>query len=279
MRIVHQILPSEQLQAGGPTIYCYEVDLPKLDPYWHFHEPMELTLIRRGRGMRMVGNHVGEFAESDLVMLGPNLVHGWTAKEQEDGTCLISGVHFPRDLVERYSEWSVLDKLFEQARFGVYFPNPPRELQDQIARLYGSSIQERLLLFFQILMQLKDLPFEILASNPNPDRISNQQEKVLRVMAYILDNCDQDITLDEMADFAGLNNNYFSRWFRSRVGQRYVDFLSSARVAKACTLFLEDLSIAQIAHRSGFESVRSFNRNFKRIKGLTPGEFRRKLER
>lgn len=274
MRIIHQRLPSEKLQPGGPTIYCYAVDLPELVPYWHFHEPMELTVVHRGRGMRMVGNHVGDFAERDLVMIGSNVVHGWTAAKPSQGNCLLSGVHFPRNLVARYLEWSSLERLFERASFGLFFPEPHTDLMEAIGSLSRIPVQRRLLLFFEILLELGKMPSEILASSANPEKISDQHEKVLKIMAYVIDNCDQDISPAEVAGVAGFNPSYFSRWFHSQVGQRYVDFLNASRIAKACVFLLGELPMSEVAHKSGFDSVRSFNRNFKKLKGKTPQQFR-----
>src|SRR6187200_2471673 len=48
---------------------------------WHHHPEYELTLTLNSRGQRFIGDHVGEYDDGDLVLLGPNLPHTWASRE------------------------------------------------------------------------------------------------------------------------------------------------------------------------------------------------------
>ena len=48
---------------------------------WHHHPEFELTLTLNSRGLRFIGDHVGEYDDGDLVLLGPNLPHTWASRE------------------------------------------------------------------------------------------------------------------------------------------------------------------------------------------------------
>ena len=93
--------------------------------------------------------------------------------------------------------------------------------------------------------------------------------------AYVLSNIDRPISLLNVARSAGVSANYFSRLFHKSVGTRFSDWVSLQRVHKAQQLILErETSITEIAYASGFGSVSSLERAFKKHAGCTPSAFR-----
>ena len=78
-----------------------------------------------------------------------------------------------------------------------------------------------------------------------------------------------------MAERFNVSENYFSHFFRKKVGERFGEHLEKFRVSKSQQFLLNtDLPIAQIADAVGYENVYTFRRAFKRVTGVTPSEFR-----
>jgi len=82
-------------------------------------------------------------------------------------------------------------------------------------------------------------------------------------------------TVETLAARSGMSRASFASKFRSKTGSMPLDYLTKQRIALARSLLREELPIAEIASRVGYESQISFARAFGRIVGTTPGAFRR----
>ncbi|MBN2659316.1 MAG: helix-turn-helix transcriptional regulator [Spirochaetales bacterium] len=100
------------------------------------------------------------------------------------------------------------------------------------------------------------------------------------VAEYIAANFDLSFTLEELAARCHLNPSYFSRIFREKMGQPLFEFINRARINRAVQLLKKtDLSILEIAMTVGYNNVSFFNRYFRKLKGCSPGEYRKKMNR
>ena len=83
------------------------------------------------------------------------------------------------------------------------------------------------------------------------------------------------MSLDELAEFIGTDRYSLCRQYRQLTGVTVMNALRTLRVAKAKEMLLSDyLSVNQIARSCGFESPSYFVQVFKRVVGMTPGEYR-----
>ncbi|MBE6956962.1 MAG: helix-turn-helix domain-containing protein [Ruminococcaceae bacterium] len=90
-------------------------------------------------------------------------------------------------------------------------------------------------------------------------------------LAYIHQNYQQHITLDELSRISGLTPKYFCRYFRSMVHRTPMDYLNYCRVQNACVLLEQtQQSVTQIAYACGFNDSSYFTRCFKAQTGVTP---------
>lgn len=100
-------------------------------------------------------------------------------------------------------------------------------------------------------------------------------DKFLHICQYINDHCTEDLTIDKLATWAGFSKYHFSRLFCNFSGVTFYDYLIKRRIIYAESLLADpSLSIVEIAMRSGFNSLSTFNRNFRTIKKCTPTEYR-----
>ena len=99
--------------------------------------------------------------------------------------------------------------------------------------------------------------------------------KINFVCSYINNNFSHNLTLNSVASYAGFSSFYFSRIFKQITSCSFVEYVTNQRIRYAQQL-LSDSShtITEIAYLSGFKSIATFNRVFKRHKGYSPREFR-----
>ena len=85
-----------------------------------------------------------------------------------------------------------------------------------------------------------------------------------------------NISLEQVASIAGFSPNYFSSQFKQETGMGFQDYLTMLRINRAKELLRStNLSISEVCYQVGYQDIRTFNRVFKRVAALRPGEFKK----
>ncbi len=102
---------------------------------------------------------------------------------------------------------------------------------------------------------------------------SNQLIK--RAEEYIAEHYMENITLNGLAEAIGISSGYLSALFPQTLHCGFVDYLNKVRIERAC-VYLEQnyFKTYEIAYRVGFRDEKYFSKVFKKIKGVTPKEYR-----
>ena len=95
-------------------------------------------------------------------------------------------------------------------------------------------------------------------------------------MRYVLDHYSDDIDLPSVAMLCGLEPQAFSRFFKRQTGHTFARYVILARIYAACSLLTQTYRpITDICFEVGFNNVANFNRQFFKICGRTPSDYRR----
>jgi Response regulator containing CheY-like receiver domain and AraC-type DNA-binding domain len=99
---------------------------------------------------------------------------------------------------------------------------------------------------------------------------------VKAALSYMKEHCtEQHLSLGEVADHVYVSQWHLSKLLNRETNQSFFDLLGSMRIAKAKELLADPaLRIHEIAETAGFSDVAHFSRSFKKLTGLTPGEYR-----
>lgn len=115
-----------------------------------------------------------------------------------------------------------------------------------------------------------------------PEKLSphfdNSRQMVLHCIQYIEANCSEDITLEEMANYSAVSKSCFCKLFPEITGHTFNQYLHICRIKKACEYIKQGYKITAIYGLCGYNDFSTFYRNFKRIMGISPQEYKESLK-
>ena len=250
----------------------------------HYHEEFELNFIQHAKGARrVVGDHMEEIDELELVLVGPNLQHAWFTHKCNSTEIKEITIQFHKDLFDekflRRNQLSFIRALFEKSLRGILFS---RETTQQLApRISDLNQKHGFDSVLELISILHDLStsrnIRVLSDSSFNDngQLTYNSRRVEKTFEYMNQNFDKPITLGEVARLANMSEVSFSRFFRQRSGNTFIDSLTEIRLGHASRMLIDTTqSIAEVAYNCGFNNISNFNRIFKKKKGCTPKEFR-----
>ena len=126
-------------------------------------------------------------------------------------------------------------------------------------------------------MQERGEPMTLSAEHDLPS--PHLQRRIREVQAFLAENLDRDVDLQAIAQEASLSPYYFSRQFTAFVGVPPYRYLIGLRIDRAIDLLRDtELSITQICHRVGFNSLSHFTTTFRQHTGVSPSAYRRRVD-
>ncbi len=258
---------------------------PKLNHlfYWHFHPELELVYIEGAKAKRHVGDHISEFKESDLVLIGSNIPHlnfdhGITTNYRQE--VLHIAPAFKDQTLDALPELKQIDRLLELSKYGIAFSGVTKtEVGALLKELYTL---EPFAFFMSVMTILKRLStskeFELLHKTPFINKYNEKEQKRLRtIYAFIDERYQGKISLNEVANLCNLTKPAFCRYFKKNTGSTFIQFLNQYRVSQAKRYLLLGNNVTETCFACGFESLSYFNRSFKKIVGENPSAFTKKL--
>lgn len=230
----------------------------------HIHQFCELLYTFSGEMTAYIGGQRTVIPAGQMAFIMPNEIHAYTDETECRVLCAVYSADFVPGFFRQLGTRVPAGPLAKMQHMEETVMRLTATEPDALAELAGILN----LLHAELLRQctLKDRPKE----NGNLYRAATE---------YISQNFRTDITLRSAAAALGYHEKYLSSALHALTGMHFRTFLSSYRVEYACALLRAEehrhLSIAEIAHESGFASINTFCREFRRLTGMSASEYRR----
>ena len=224
----------------------------------HMHPCFEFILSTSGVMEVVIDGATYRIGAGEAVLVFPDQIHSLVASENQHILLIFSPF-----LVQFY-----YNRVKKHAPKSNFF-KPSEEILHQLRHIDGESVLAKKG-FLYLLCDAFDGGAEYVGKKDQRDA-----DLLGRTFSYIEEHFREDCSLQKLSQRLRYNSSYLSRAFAKAVGIRFHEYLNIYRLNHACHLLeTTDQSILGCALDSGFQTLSSFNRNFKKAFDLSPGEYR-----
>ncbi len=228
----------------------------------HIHNVYEVLRVTRGQSVAVIDGTEYRLCEGECLAVFPLQYHSYRVDKDSHIEIYVFSPHFIAEFEELAAGRKPRDPRFD----GSALPPSPTE----IGNILGLKA------FFYTLCR------ELVTRVTLDEReVDTANPSVLdRLFLFVDRHYDGDCSLSAAAAHLTYDYTYLSKLFKARTGMTYGEYVNRFRVGKAThDLVGSDKSVSEIAFAAGFDSIRTFNWEFKRIFGTTPREYRKEVLR
>ena len=232
----------------------------------HLHKELEIIYVRKGKAVAYADKNSYLLNAGDMFIAFPNQVHYYRTVIRGEFMVLIFSPDILYDVSSKISKSKPDINCFTSLDDGNL-----KDIFDSIYSLDGEYKNIAISGYLNVFMSriLPKLRLQTVDTENN--------SAFFNVIDFCTRNFKDDITLDIVAEELHLSKYYISRLINNRLKQNFNEYINNLRISEACNLLrATDAKIADISEDVGFGTIRSFNRAFKLIMGMSPAEYRSK---
>lgn len=275
----------EDIHFDGPVSFAfYETDARQI--MIHCHDCLELNFILNGTGHYIIENNSYPIEKGDIFLINNSEHH----MAVHDGSLTMLVYVFDTGFIwDRPEEYDYVKPFFERSS---HFSNKVSQnspawplIRANLLRLRKEYSEQRegwpLLIKAYLMAALGEFyryyqEMDALKANTST---TIAYARIRSVVEYIHDHFSEHLTLSQLAAHAMVSKNHLSAVFSDTMKLSLFEYIEQVRIHHARQLLqTTEESILDIALMSGFHSSSYFNRVFKKIMDMTPGQYRKSIK-
>ncbi|MGN0553722.1 MAG: helix-turn-helix domain-containing protein [Oscillospiraceae bacterium] len=258
---------------------------------WHWHPELELSVVLSGEVEIFINNAVYKLTAGEGFFINKNALHKQAAVSEGEEYPVLATICFLPDFIgdcggdliyHRYVLPIISDKALRCMKLSPE-NGWQNEIIEAVKKVCELSEEQR----FGYELRCRDLIGELwcsLAENigeapsaPIDCRTITNEKRMKKMLSYIYENYQNEITVDDIAGAASISKSECFRCFRSMIGKKPVEFLNKFRLKKSMELLTTtDMQITEVCLACGFGHISYFGKLFRESYGMSPREYRSK---
>lgn len=235
----------------------------------HIHRHTEFVYIRDGESVAHADAETCNLKRDDFFIVFPNQVHRFETLVSEKYDLFIVNPEILPELSDYFNNVVPVSNVIHNVSENEELYNAIKELvataEKPDSELKESLLKGRLLVFFSIL-------FGVLSVVPYK---KGDGSTLRTIVDYCSNNFTQNLSLTTLEENLHISKHYISHLFGDKLNIGFNDYINSLRITYAARLLRETNDpIIDISENSGFNSLRTFNRAFKKHMGISPRDYR-----
>jgi AraC-like DNA-binding protein len=255
---------------------------------WHYHNTFEISFITEGAGKRIVADSIEDFQPGDLVFIGQNLPHVWIADKETrtptNRTLEMVYLQFTASVLSpqllALPEFKNLKRALELSERGLHIIDQTlNEVSEIMLQLPYLKSFDRMLHFFKMMdiIGKSDSNIQLASEDYLNKRFKSGNNRIAAIHEFLMNNYREEVDLKKLAALVNMAEGSLCRFFKLNMGKTVFEYLNQIRIEFACKLLMDlNLGILEVCLDSGFNNLSHFNKQFRRITGVTPSEYRKR---
>lgn len=274
----------------GTNIYPYAV-------YWwdgdtkftvplHWHPETEIIYLKKGTFTFTI--NMKEYVQEApaLIFISTEIIHSIQIDAENEEWALVFDLGMLS--FENYDgiQYKIIRPLMEGEMHFPQILRPEDEVWSEVARLYEEMFKDAMKKELSAYLRVKAGLYNLIACLYQNGYLKNavgiqeadtgKLDILKKVLSYIRKNYNKKLSINEIAGVAGMNAQYFCRFFKRNTGKTVTEYMNDIRINQAARRLSEsEDKIIDVAGQCGYDNIGYFIKRFRQSKGISPSAYRK----
>ena len=252
-------------------------------PCLHFHNLMEIGRCVQGEGKIVLGNEIYDYSGDVFTLIPQNILHGTSS----EGACYWEYLFFDmEELMEEFDHHDLkkAEKIIRSVMGNgkIYHKNERPDIWNLIQMIFGLIQKKNSYYKETVRVLLASIVMQMAAdSEQENDKYRNESVSAIApALKYIADCYQKEIQIQTLADCCHVSEAHFRRIFQKNMNMTPVEYINLVRIQAACDLMRKNnYQMEEVAQKVGYQNVSTFNRNFNKIIGSSPYQWKKQMDK